>query len=138
MMTARQRAMYDRENNAEKDFMVPPETLMSLPTGYKEKVSVLPMPPHQTHFSHHYIISIPGESSNRRGYRTCPGKVGKAESAGGPEARKGPPEDYGAAAEEARVQAEQGQQNEAAATGRADYNLQEHQGPVRRHLPRRL
>lgn len=43
MMTARQRAMYDRENNAEKDFMVPPETLMSLPTGYKEKVSVLPM-----------------------------------------------------------------------------------------------
>lgn len=37
MMTARQRAMYDRENNAEKDF-VPPEVLMSLPTGYKEKV----------------------------------------------------------------------------------------------------
>lgn len=36
MMTARQRAMYDRENNAEKDF--PPEVLMSLPTGYKEKV----------------------------------------------------------------------------------------------------
>lgn len=37
MMTARQRAMYDRENNAEKDF-VPPEMLISLPSGYKEKV----------------------------------------------------------------------------------------------------
>lgn len=37
MMTARQRAMYDRENNVESNVMVP-EMLVSLPTGYKEKV----------------------------------------------------------------------------------------------------
>lgn len=37
MMTARQRAMYDREN-VDKEFVVPPEALVSLPTGYKEKV----------------------------------------------------------------------------------------------------
>lgn len=38
MMTARQRAMYDRENNTAETGFVPPELLVSLPTGYKEKV----------------------------------------------------------------------------------------------------
>lgn len=40
LMTARQRAMYDRENNSERD-IIPPEILMSLPTGYKEKEKVM-------------------------------------------------------------------------------------------------
>lgn len=38
LMTARQRAMYDRENNTAETGFVPPELLVSLPTGYKEKV----------------------------------------------------------------------------------------------------
>lgn len=38
-MTARQRAMYDR-TAAEKD-IIPPEVLVSLPTGYKEKEKIL-------------------------------------------------------------------------------------------------
>lgn len=38
MMTARQRAMYERGNEKELSSAPPPEVLMALPTGYKEKV----------------------------------------------------------------------------------------------------
>ncbi|XP_059619842.1 INO80 complex subunit B [Phlebotomus argentipes] len=38
MMTARQRAMYERGNEKEVNSIAPPEVLMALPTGYKEKV----------------------------------------------------------------------------------------------------
>lgn len=41
LMTARQRAMYEREHNAERDCFVAPELLVCLPTGYKEKDKVL-------------------------------------------------------------------------------------------------